>query len=151
MRPPKIQPESKSFFFENIKVLLIIVIVVLIISAVSFYIFSRVSRYRTKYKENKYKIALLQQQKEEYEQMSTDVFGQTLGDNILGLVYESNPCYEQKEVDAQGKTLEEEIEIIQQKCKGVESKNKLLSDQIEVEQEKYNKLAEEVDALKKSS
>ena len=147
LRSSPIIETDYSFFWENIKWILLTALIILVVSAIVYYIFTRIMRYRGKYHENLNKIALLQQQKAEYEQMSTDAFGQTLGDNILGLVYVSNPCYKQEE-EKKGSSLEAEIEELQRKCKNVEAQNKRLQEEIDAEKVRYNAIAEEIESEK---
>ena len=63
----------KNFFFENIKVILIVLGIIIVLAALIFYIFVRVTRYRKKYHDNREKIILMKQQREEYESMTTDI------------------------------------------------------------------------------
>ncbi|MCQ2793742.1 MAG: hypothetical protein MJ221_05020, partial [Bacilli bacterium] len=140
--------EAKNFFIENIKIILFAFLGICVLFALVFYIFMRVSRYREKYHENRKKIELLQAQKREYENMTTDIFGQTLGDNIMGLVYKANPCYQISE-DNRGKScsLEEEIENLQVQCKNVENQNARLQEKIDDLNEKYKTITAEIEAM----
>ena len=86
------------------------------------------------------KISYLQQQKREYELMSTDVFGQTLGDNILGLVYTKNPSFMLNVEDNDSKSLEEDVEELQKQCNNVENQNLRLQKRIDEINEKFKLL-----------
>ena len=141
---------AKNFFVENVKVILIVLAVVIVIVALVFYIFVRVTRYRKKYHENKEKILLLKQQREEYENMTTDIFGQTLGDNINGIVYKANPAYTiTDEIKKMGPSLEEEIEKLQNECKNVNEQNERLQKDIEEITKKYEELSESIEKMNK--
>ena len=141
---------AKNFFVENVKVILIVLAVVIVIVALVFYIFVRVTRYRKKYHENKEKILLLKQQREEYENMTTDIFGQTLGDNINGIVYKANPAYTiTDEIKKMGPSLEEEIEKLQNECKNVNEQNERLQKDIEESTKKYEELSESIEKMNK--
>ena len=143
--------ESKNFFLDNIKVLAIVLGVVVLGSGVVFYVFSRVIRYREKYHASKKKEQLLIQQRQEYEMMSTDVFGQTLGDNILGLVYKQNCIFSlsQGEVEEIGNIgLENDVEELQRQCVNVERQNKRLENMIAGINEDYKKLVFEINEMK---
>ena len=143
--------ESKNFYLDNIKVLAIVLGVVILGSAVVFYVFSRIIRYREKYHESKKKEQLLIQQRQEYEMMSTDVFGQTLGDNILGLVYKQNCIFtlSQDEMEEKGNIgLENDVEELQRQCVNVERQNKRLEDMIAGINEDYKKLVFEINEMK---
>ena len=115
-----------------------------------YYLFSRVIRYRGKYKYNKAQIDLLKQQKEEYKQMQTDVFGQTLGDNLIGIVYSKNPGFNEEDEDMQDVGgLENEIEEIQRQCRNLEMQNEKLKENLDELQEEYKQVNSEIEELKK--
>lgn len=140
--------EEKNFFLENVKVILIVFVCILLLLLLISYIFSRISRYREKYHENRNKILLMQQQRQEYENMTTDIFGQTLGDNINGIVYKANPVYSAtKEIKHKDTTLEEEIENLQIQCKNVSDQNNRLQENIDELTEKYKLLSAQIDKL----
>ena len=73
--------------------------------------------------------------------MSTDVFGQTLGDNILGLVYSKNPSFMLNVLNDNNKTLEDEVEELMKQCNNVENQNIRLQKNIDEIMQKYNKLS----------
>ena len=139
--------ESKNFFLENIKTILIVVGCIIIIVGVVFYIFVRVSRYRKKYHDNRKKINLMRKQREEYENMTTDIFGQTLGDNINGFVYKANPAFSLNGEIREGKpkTMEEEIEYLRNECNNVNTQNERLQKDIEDLTEEYKELSASID------
>ena len=142
--------EAKNFFLENIKVILIVVACVVVVIALVFYIFIRVTRYRKKYHANREKIILLKQQREEYENMTTDIFGQTLGDNMNGIIYKANPAYTvSDEIKKAGTSLEDEIERLQIECKNVSEQNERLQKDIEEVTKKYEKLSESIENMNK--
>ena len=141
---------TKNFFLENVKIILIVLAVVIVVIAVVFYIFSRVTRYRKKYHANREKIMLLKQQREEYENMTTDIFGQTLGDNMNGIVYKANPAYTvTDEIKKAGTSLEDEIEKLQIECKNVSEQNERLQKDIEEVTKKYEELSESIENMNK--
>ena len=140
--------EAKNFFLENVKIILIVFVIIVILLILISYIFSRVGRYREKYHENRSKILLMQQQRQEYENMTTDIFGQTLGDNINGIVYKANPCYSaNKEIKHKDTTLEEEIENLQIQCKLVSEQNERAQQSIDDLTEKYKLLSSQMDRM----
>ena len=142
--------KAKNFFLENVKVILIVLACVIVVIALVFYIFLRVTRYRQKYHENRAKILLLQQQKQEYENMTTDIFGQTLGDNINGIVYKANPAYTvTEEIKKSGTSLEEEIEKLQIECRNVNDQNERLQKDIEEITDKYKSLSNTIENMNK--
>lgn len=141
--------KTTNFFLDNIKTILIVIGVLIVLSAAVFYIFTRVIRYREKYHANREKITLLHQQRQEYELMTTDVFGQTLGDNILGLVYTKNCFYSvEGRKNEGGQTLEDDVEELQRQCNNVEKQNKRLQENIDQMTEQYKALAFEIDSMK---
>lgn len=141
---------EKNFFLENIKYILIVIAIIILVLALIFYIFFRVTRYRQKYHENRTKIQLLQQQKQEYENMTTDIFGQTLGDNINGIVYKANPAYTTgDDVKRSGTSLEEEIEKLQIECRNVSDQNERLQKDISDITEQYKTLTSSIENMNK--
>ena len=141
---------AKNFFFENVKIILIILGVIIVLIAIVSYIFIRVKRYRKKYHANREKILLLKQQREEYENMTTDIFGQTLGDNINGIVYKSNPAYTvTDEIQKSSGSLEDEIEKLQIECKNVNEQNERLQKDIAELTKKYEQLSENIEKMNK--
>jgi len=141
---------AKNFFVENVKIILIVLAIIIVIIALVFYIFLRVTRYRKKYHENREKILLMKQQREEYENMTTDIFGQTLGDNINGIVYKSNPAYTvTDEIKKAGTSLEDEIERLQIECKNVTEQNERLQKDIDEITKKYEQLSENIENMNK--
>ncbi|MCQ2820522.1 MAG: prefoldin subunit [archaeon] len=140
-RQEEVSGTSKSFFFDNIKTLLIVFVCLVVAFAIGYYIFSRVTRYRNKYHENREKIKFLKDQKKEYENMTTDVYGQTLGDNIIGLVYTKNQAFslDQSKMNANA-DLEKEIEDLNLKIKNVNRHNDRLQEQIDEMEKKFKEL-----------
>ena len=140
--------EEKNFFLENVKTILIVFVVIIVLLVIIFYIFSRVSRYREKYHENRKKILLMQQQKIEYENMTTDIFGQTLGDNMAGIVYKANPCYSVDKEKIHGDvSLEEQIENLQIQIKIVNEQNDRLQSHIDDMGEKTKLLISSIENM----
>ena len=131
---------SENFIFKYMIQISLIILIVIILISFSIYIFIRIIRYRGKYKMSLQKISYLQQQKREYELMSTDVFGQTLGDNILGLVYTKNPSFMLNVEDNDSKSLEEDVEELQKQCNNVENQNLRLQKRIDEINEKFKLL-----------
>jgi len=142
--------DTKNFIFDNMKIIILVIVLILIFSFVIFYVFSRVYRYRGKYHENLAKIELLKQQKEEYKQIQTDVFGHPLGNNLIGIVYSKNPGFdEDDEENKEAGGLEDEIEEIQRQCKNMELQNEKLKENLGKLQEEYNQVNSEIEQIKK--
>ena len=92
----------------------------------------------------------MQNQIEEYKNMTTDVPGQTLGDNIAGILFTRNPAHSVTSiVKGSAHDLENEIEDIQRKCRAVELQNKTMEDKIQDVLEEYKLLKREIDRMKK--
>ena len=134
-----------SFLLNNLKIILIIVGSLIVVSVVMFYVFSRFLRYRQKYKEHKSKIVNLQNQLEDYKNMSTDVLGQTLGDNMAGIIYTKNPSHQISECVENNNELENDIEETQRKCKILEIQNKQVEERINDLNEQYRTVKNEID------
>ena len=143
---------TKNFIYENLKVIIILVIIAIVLGLVIYYVFSRVMRYRGKYHENLAKIALLKQQKEEYKQMQTDVFGQTLGDNLIGIVYSKNPGYNEEDEEMKNVGgLENEIEEIQRQCRNMEMQNERLKENLDNLETERKKVYAEIEQIKNNN
>ena len=147
-----LEGDSKNILFENFKIMLLIIFIVFIFGLIVVYIFSRVMRYRGKYKDNLAKIELLKQRKEEYKQMQTDVFGQSLGDNLIGIVYAKNPGFneedeEMKEVGG----IENEIEEIQRKIRNMELQNEKLNENLVKLETEYKQVNSEIEQIKNNN
>ena len=141
--------DTKNFIFENLKIILIVILVIFILGFIISYVFSRVMRYRGKYHENKAKIESLKQQKEEYKQMQTDVFGQSLGDNLIGIVYAKNPGFNEDDEDLKNEGgLENEIEDLERKCRNVELQNEKLQENLSKLEEEYKQVSNEIELIK---
>jgi hypothetical protein len=140
---------SYSFFFDHLKIILIVLGSVFSGIIVLYYIFSRVVRYREKYFEHKEKIIVLQNQLEEYKNMTIDMPGQTLADNIAGIQFTKNPAHSASSIPKSSHSeLENEIENIQRKCKVIDSQNKNLEMKIHEAQGLFKHLKYEIDNLK---
>ena len=144
--------DSKNFYVEHFQGIFLSILITISIGGIIFYIFSRLIRFREKYKETQKKIKMLKLLQEEYERMTTDVFGQTLGDNILGLVYTKNPTFMLNENDVKNNDtkLEEEVELLIKKCKKLEGQNNNIQKNIKEINEKYNLLKFEIDTINDS-
>ncbi len=132
---------NTNFFVHNLKTITIVLLIIIFLIAITFYIFSRIIRYREKYHESLQKMEYLKQQKKEYESMSTDIFSQTLGDNILGLIFSKNPSFMLNVQNDNNKTLEDEVEELMKQCNNVENQNIRLQKNIDEIMQKYNKLS----------
>ena len=78
--------------------------------------------------------------------MTTDIFGQTLGDNINGIVYKANPAYTTNDdIKKGGTSLEEEIEKLQIECKNVSDQNDRLQKDIADITEQYKTLTASIE------
>ena len=144
--------DSKDFVLENMKYIIIIIVIILFLGFMIFYVFSRVIRYRGKYHDNLAKIALLKQQKEEYKQMQTDVFGQTLGDNLIGIVYSKNPGFNEEDEEMKDVGgLENEIEEIQRQCRNMEIQNERLKENLDKLETEYKQVNSEIEQIKNNN
>ena len=143
---------TKNFIFENMKVIIILLIIAFVIGIIIYYVFSRVMRYRGKYHENRAKIELLKQQREEYKQMQTDVFGQTLGDNLIGIVYAKNPGYNEEDEELKNVGgLENEIEEIERQCRNMEMQNERLKNNLDQLENEYKQVNAEIEEIKNNN
>ena len=144
--------ESKNIIYENFKIMLLLIFVIIIFGLFVFYVFSRVMRYRGKYHDNLAKIELLKQQKEEYKLMQTDVFGQSLGDNLIGIVYAKNPGFNEEDEEMKDVGgFENEIEEIQRKCRIMEMQNDKLKENLEKLENEYKQINAEIDQIKNNN
>ena len=110
------------------------------------YIFLRILRYREKYKENQSKLINLNNQMDDFKNFSTDSPGQTIGDNILGIVYTRNPSHSIVSTNiASIQSIETKIEDLQRKCKKIEESNKSFEEKIQEVNEEYKQLKFSID------
>lgn len=142
----------KSILFDNIKIVAIILGVIIFITVVLFYVFSRIVRYRGKYIDNKEKMINLQNQLEDSRNTVADVPGQTLGDNLLGIVFTKNPALSHvPSKKGMNHELENEIDDLQRKCKVLESQNRTIENKIQEVNDEYKMIKKEVDNLKNNN
>ena len=141
--------KSKNILYDNFIYILIFIIILFFFGLIVFYVFKRVMRYRGKYKAKLAKIEHLNQQKENYKQMQTDVFGQSLGDNLIGIVYSKNPGFnEEDEEMKEGDGMNDEIEEIQRKCRNLELQNEKLQENLEKLENDYKQVNNEIEQIK---
>ena len=82
--------------------------------------------------------------------MTTDIFGQTLGDNINGIVYKANPAYTvTDDIKKSGTSLEEEIEKLQIECRNVNDQNERLQKDIADITDEYKTLSASIENMNK--
>ena len=130
--------ETSNIILKNLTLIFIILGCCFLISIIIFYIFTRVFRYRIKYKEKKSELLNLHSQIEEFKNMSTDCPGQTLGDNIAGIIYYRNPSFSVVSCCSSNvEKLEFTIEELQRKCKNTEKNNKILEEKIQELNDQY--------------
>ena len=139
----------KNFFFENLKIIVIVLGSLFFAFVVIFYIFTRVIRYRTKYMEHKEKLVNMRNQLEEYKGMSTDVPGQTLGDTIAGIVFTKNSAYSVTNSKGTVNEAENEVEELHRKCRLLETQNKSIEEKIVDINEDYKTLKSEIEKIKR--
>jgi hypothetical protein len=140
---------DKIFIVEHLDIFLAIILLAIAFCLAASYVFSRVIRYRGKYHDNLAKMSSLKQKKNEYKQMQTDIFGQSLGDNLIGIVYSKNPGFndEDEELKDEG-GIKNEIEEIQRQCQNMELQNEKLNENLNRLKEEYNKINDELESLK---
>ena len=132
LRYQKLTSASSSFIFQNLGYLLIIFAVVAVIVIITCYVISRISRFRTKYHNERYRLEALKRKKEEYQKQSTDVFGQTLGDNLMGLVYSKNKAYNVSNKNIKDSlSLSDEIDKKKEKVEKMRVANKRLNEDLQ--------------------
>ena len=107
--------------------------------------FSRILRYREKYKEKKEKLFNLNSQIEDFKNMSTDCPGQTLGDNIAGIVYSRNPSHSIVVSSSSVQNKENQIEELQRRCKNVEVINRQYEEKIQELNDQYKQIKFNID------
>ncbi|MCP3683835.1 MAG: hypothetical protein GY861_14210 [bacterium] len=146
---PKIDDSSgMSFFKDNLQTIVIVLGVLFIVSVLIFYIFTRVIRYREKYKEMKEMHINIQNEKEDYKMMSTDIPGQTLGDTLKGMVFTKNPAHSVTTSGGANSQIENDIEDLQMKCRSMDGQNKSMEEKINDMNDQYKMLRMEIERLK---
>jgi hypothetical protein len=135
-----------NFLLKNLLIILIAVIILIVVCAVIFYVFSRILRYREKYLDHKIKIKNLEKQIEEIRLMGTDVPGQTLGDNLAGIVFTKNPIHKIVKIEKGSVAeIENQLEEVERKCKILNSNAQNMEEEINELDEYYKILKREVD------
>lgn len=129
---------NSNFVVKNLTFILIGLAIFIVVATIVIYIFSRILRYREKYKEHKLKSLNLQNQIKEFRNMGTDVPGQTLNDNINGIVFTKNPIHKIENIE-KGSTLELEIKLeeLERKCKLLNSNNITREEEYKTLEEEY--------------
>jgi len=142
--------QNKNYIYEQITYLVGIVVSIIVVGFGIFYVFMRIFRYRGKYHRNLAKIEKLNRQREEFAQIQTDVFGQSLGDNLLGIVFAKNPGFSEgeEEVKEGGGGIENEIEEIQRKIKIMECQNEKLQNHLDKLEAEYKDINDEIATMK---
>ena len=83
---------------------------------------------------------------DDFKNFSTDSPGQTIGDNILGIVYTRNPSHSIVSTNiASIQSIETKIEDLQRKCKKIEESNKSFEEKIQEVNEEYKQLKFSID------
>lgn len=132
-----------NFFLRYLLPISLIILLVLFILGVLCYIFSRIYRYRRKYKAKKQEYVSTNIDFNTMEIRQSDIQGETLADKEEGVIWTQNPTYKnvKNEESANTRQLEEMRDKVNKNLKKLEKNNKVL-------QEKIEKMKNEIQRLK---
>ena len=122
-----------NFFLRYFLPITLIALLVLIILGIICYIFSRIYRYRRKYKATKETFASTNIEFNKMGIKQSNIQGETLADQEEGVIWTPNPTYRNAKNDesVNSKQLEDMRDKFTKKLKALEKNNKLLQEQTE--------------------
>jgi len=122
-----------NFFLKYLLPITIVLILVLLILGILCYVFSRIYRYRRKYKDTKEKVRSTNIEFNMLGVRQSQIQGETLADQEEGVIFTSNPCYRNANLDVSSNTrqLEDMRDKFTKKLKALEKNNKTLKEQTE--------------------
>lgn len=111
---------DSNFVINNFFLVFGIFIGLMIFVALIFFIITKVLRFREKYQDTKKRVDNLKNQLLEFKEMTTDVIGQTLRDNLEGIIFTKNPYHQIGSNSGTNSYLSEKesrVEDLEKKCK----------------------------------
>ena len=122
-----------NFFLRYLIPITLIVLLVLIVLGIICYIFSRIYRYRRKYKATKVTYANTNIEFNKMGIRQSNIQGETLADQEDGIIWTENPTYRNAKNDesVNSRQLEDMRDKFTKKLKALEKNNKLLQEQTE--------------------
>ena len=143
---------NENWFIANLKLLSIIILVLIFLIGLAAYIFSRIYRYRIKYKGTKEIYKGFELELSDLQDKSvTGRQGQTYGDVKEGIIYTDNIAFK-SQVDSEARKKNTQLEKIfdayTKKLRLLERNNALLKGQYDSIKNEYNRLNNYKDTLK---
>lgn len=138
--PPKPEEQICDWFCENKLILLYGFLICLGVIIIFGYIFWRLSRYITKYRQAKVEMRNYQEQITELEKATTDVVGQTIEDKLKGIQFTENPSFKKEDDESKKEVvqLESQVDrlakrgnILEKEVVDLNQVNKVLNDEVE--------------------
>ena len=143
---------NENWFISNLKLITIILLVLIFLIGLAIYIFTRIYRYRIKYKGTKEIYKGFELELSDLQDKSvTGRQGQTLGDVKEGIIYTDNIAFKsQIDTEARKKNtqLEKIFDAYTKKLRLLERNNALLKGQYDSIKNEYNRLNTYKDTLK---
>ena len=143
---------NENWFIANLKLISIIILILLFLIGVAIYIFSRIYRYRIKYKGTKEIYKGFELELSDLQDKSvTGRQGQTYGDVKEGIIYTDNIAFK-SQIDSEARKKNTQLEKIfdayTKKLRLLERNNALLKGQYDSIKNEYNRLNNYKDTLK---
>lgn len=120
--------------------------VTLLSVAIFSYVFWRMMRYVTKYRQSKKTMKNFDAKIRELQQQSTDILGQSLRDKVEGIVFVVNPMHEKHEkpdLSADIKEMEKALSKLEERDKQLEADNQALLNRNKILEKELSKLKEQ--------
>ena len=120
-----------SFFLRYLLPITLVILLILLILGILCYIFSRIYRYRRKYKASKDAYNSTNIEFNKVGMRQSKIQGETLADQEEGVIWTQNPCYRNaiNEDSVNNRQLEDMRDKFTKKLKALEKNNSILQEQ----------------------
>ena len=138
-----------NFFLKYLLPISLIIILILLILGILCYIFSRIYRYRRKYKTTKAKYNSTNIEFNKMGVRHSSIQGETIADQEEGVIFTPNPCYRNIKNDesVNSRQLEDMRDKFTKKLKALEKNNKTLQEKNENMKNEINRLKDYKDKI----
>ena len=138
-----------NFFLKYFLPISLIVLLVLLILGILCYIFSRIYRYRRKYKATKKDFNSANIEFNRMGVRHSKIIGETIADQEDGVIWTQNPTYRnvKNDISVNSRHLEDMRDKLTKKLKSLEKNNKILQEQNENMKNEIKRLNEHKDNI----
>ncbi len=138
-----------NFFIQHLLSITITVLILLLIIGIGLYVFSRIYRYRRKYKRTKKAYQDTKFEFSSLEMRTSNIQGETLADQEEGVLFTENPTYKKIKIDETSnvRQLESMYEKFDKKLKTLEKNNRILLEKTENMKNEIQRLKEYRDEM----